>query len=101
MPMKPKTAIWIVCQPRAEAESSASRPAAPAADRAAPASLGSIGAFYPRSQAALHRALRPDHPGQHLLHEAAAPRGSRARAGRSGMAIAVASGRAGGLLPAP
>ena len=47
MPMKPRTAIWMVCQPRADAESSSRRSAGEVTCRAAPASLGSICASYP------------------------------------------------------
>ena len=60
MPMKPKTAIWMVCQPRADAESSSSRSAAATTGRALPGSLGSIWASYPGSQTILHWALRPN-----------------------------------------
>ena len=46
MPMNPKTAIWMVCQPRAEAESLSSRPPSAASDRGTLASSGSIDPAY-------------------------------------------------------
>jgi hypothetical protein len=46
MPMNPRTAIWMVCQPRAEAESLSSPSPGAAADRETLASSGSIDPAY-------------------------------------------------------
>src|SRR5215469_11196769 len=50
MPMKPRTAIWMVCQPRADAESSPGRSAGAATGREALASLGSMCGSYPAAK---------------------------------------------------
>ena len=66
MPMKPKTAIWMVCQPRAEADSPSSCSAGAGADRGALDSSGSINPIYPKVMQVIDEVRLDPEPSDHL-----------------------------------
>jgi hypothetical protein len=68
MPMNPRTAIWMVCQPRAEAESLSSRSPGAAADRGTLASSGSIDPAYCKRLSRFALSLAADHLFGPVIH---------------------------------